>query len=66
MFLSSFGQLQYEFSYSIGMPVQGSNHQFSCHKHEVKEGYVSFIGYDTEIKLAAESGLETHIAFAEA
>ena len=35
-------------------------------EHEVKEGYVFFIGYDTQIELAAESGLETHIAFAEA
>ena len=34
--------------------------------HEVKEGYVFFIGYYTEIELEAESGLETHIAFAEA
>jgi mannose-6-phosphate isomerase len=35
-------------------------------EHEVKEGYVFFIGYNTEVELAAESGLETHIAFAEA
>jgi mannose-6-phosphate isomerase len=35
-------------------------------EHEVKEGYVFFIGYDTEIELVAESCLETHIAFAEA
>ncbi|KAH8818119.1 RmlC-like cupin domain-containing protein [Hyaloscypha sp. PMI_1271] len=35
-------------------------------EHEVKEGYVFFIGYNTEIELAAESGLEAHIAFAEA
>ncbi len=35
-------------------------------EHEVKEGYVFFIGYDTELELAAQSGLETHIAFAEA
>lgn len=35
-------------------------------EYEVKEGYVFFIGYNTEIELAAESGLETHIAFAEA
>ncbi|KAE9375383.1 mannose-6-phosphate isomerase [Stipitochalara longipes BDJ] len=35
-------------------------------EYEVKEGYVFFIGYDTEIELATESGLETHIAFAEA
>lgn len=35
-------------------------------KHEVKEGYVFFIGYNTEIELAAEYGLEIHIAFAEA
>lgn len=35
-------------------------------EHEVKEGYAFFIGYNTEIELAAESGLEAHIAFAEA
>jgi mannose-6-phosphate isomerase len=35
-------------------------------EHEVKEGYVFFIGYNTDIELAAESGLEAHIAFAEA
>jgi mannose-6-phosphate isomerase len=35
-------------------------------EHEVKEGYVFFIGYNTKIELAAEAGLETHIAFAEA
>jgi len=33
---------------------------------EVKEGYVFFIGYNTQIELRAESGLETHIAFCEA
>jgi mannose-6-phosphate isomerase len=33
---------------------------------DVKEGYVFFIGYDTEIELKAESGLETHTAFCEA
>lgn len=33
---------------------------------EVKEGYVFFVGYNTEIELVAESGLETHIAFSEA
>jgi mannose-6-phosphate isomerase len=33
---------------------------------KIKEGYVFFIGYGTEIGLVAESGLETHIAFAEA
>ena len=35
-------------------------------EREAKEGYVFFIGYNTEVELAAESGLETHIAFAEA
>lgn len=35
-------------------------------EHKVKEGYVYFIGYNNEIELEAESGLETHIAFAEA
>jgi mannose-6-phosphate isomerase len=35
-------------------------------EHEVKEGYVFFIGYNTEIEFVAASGLETHIAFAEA
>jgi mannose-6-phosphate isomerase len=35
-------------------------------EHDVKEGYVFFIGYNTEIELVAESGLETHIAFCEA
>jgi mannose-6-phosphate isomerase len=35
-------------------------------KLEMKEGYVFFIGYNTEIELAAEFGLEAHIAFAEA
>jgi mannose-6-phosphate isomerase len=35
-------------------------------EQEVKEGYVFFIGYNTEIELVAESGLEMHIAFAEA
>jgi mannose-6-phosphate isomerase len=34
-------------------------------EHEVKEGYVFFIGYNTKIELAAGSSLETHIAFAE-
>ena len=34
-------------------------------EHEVKEGYVFFIGYNTELELVAESDLETHIAFAE-
>jgi len=34
--------------------------------HEVKEGYVFFIGYNTEIELSAVDGLETHIAFCEA
>jgi mannose-6-phosphate isomerase len=33
---------------------------------EVKEGYVFFIGYNTEIELKAENGLETHTAFCEA
>ncbi|KAH7351070.1 RmlC-like cupin domain-containing protein [Rhexocercosporidium sp. MPI-PUGE-AT-0058] len=33
---------------------------------EIKEGYVFFIGYNTEFELVAGSGLETHIAFAEA
>merc|ERR1712000_56331 len=33
---------------------------------EVKEGYVFFVGYNTEIELIADSELETHIAFAEA
>jgi mannose-6-phosphate isomerase len=33
---------------------------------EVKEGYVFFIGYNTEIELTAENGLETHTAFCEA
>ncbi|CZT41507.1 probable mannose-6-phosphate isomerase [Rhynchosporium secalis] len=32
---------------------------------EVKEGFVFFIGYDTEVELEAGSGLETHIAFSE-
>lgn len=35
-------------------------------EHEVKEGYFFFVGYNTEIELATESGLETNIAFAEA
>jgi mannose-6-phosphate isomerase len=35
-------------------------------EHEVKEGYVFFIGYNTEIEFVTASGLETHIAFAEA
>lgn len=34
--------------------------------YEVKEGNVFFIGYNTEFELAAEDGLETHIAFCEA
>jgi len=34
--------------------------------HEVKEGYVFFIGYDTEIELTTVAGLETHTAFCEA
>jgi mannose-6-phosphate isomerase len=32
---------------------------------EVKEGYVFFVGYDTEVELVAEDGLEAHIAYAE-
>jgi mannose-6-phosphate isomerase len=35
-------------------------------EHEVKEGFVFFIGYDTEIELIAWDGLETHTAFCEA
>lgn len=35
-------------------------------EYEVKEGYVFFIGYNTQLELTAESGLETHLAFAEA
>lgn len=34
-------------------------------EHEVKEGYVFFVGYDTQLELITEEGLETHIAFAE-
>lgn len=34
-------------------------------EYEVKEGYVFFVGYDTQLELVAESGLETHIAYAE-
>lgn len=34
-------------------------------QYDMKEGFVFFIGYDTDIELVAESGLETHIAFAE-
>ena len=33
---------------------------------EVKEGYVFFIGNNTEIVLKAENSLETHAAFCEA
>jgi len=33
--------------------------------YEVKEGYVFFVGYNTEIELTAADGLETHIAFCE-
>jgi mannose-6-phosphate isomerase len=35
-------------------------------EHEVKEGYVFFVGCNTEMEFVAASGLETHIAFAEA
>jgi len=35
-------------------------------EYQIKEGYIFFVGYNTEIELVAESGLETHIAFAEA
>jgi mannose-6-phosphate isomerase len=35
-------------------------------EYDVKEGYVFFIGYNTEIQLVAESGLEAHIAYCEA
>ena len=35
-------------------------------EHELKEGYVFFVGYDTELELVAEEGLEVHIAYAEA
>lgn len=35
-------------------------------EYEVKEGYVFFIGYNTQLELTAESSLETHLAFAEA
>jgi mannose-6-phosphate isomerase len=34
--------------------------------HKVKEGYVFFIGYNTEIELSAVDSLETHTAFCEA
>lgn len=33
---------------------------------QVKEGYVFFIGYNTQLELKTESGLEMHLAFAEA
>lgn len=34
---------------------------------DVREGYVFFIGFDTQIELVAEGeGLETHIAYCEA
>ncbi|PBP20081.1 mannose-6-phosphate isomerase [Diplocarpon rosae] len=33
---------------------------------EVNEGYVFFVGYDTELELVSEKGLETYIAYAEA
>lgn len=32
----------------------------------VKEGYVFFVGYDTELELVAQGGLETHLAFCDA
>lgn len=32
---------------------------------EIREGYVFFVGYDTELEFISDSGLETHIAFAE-
>lgn len=35
-------------------------------ENEVKEGYVFFIGYNTQLEFTAESGLEIHLAFAEA
>lgn len=41
--------------------MKGEGEQF-----EVKEGYVFFVGYDTQLELLAEEGLETHIAYAEA
>lgn len=33
--------------------------------HDVKEGYVFFIGYNTRIELLAEAGLETHTVYCE-
>lgn len=33
--------------------------------HPVKKGYVFYIGYNTEVELVAEDGLEAHIAFCE-
>ncbi|KAK2625813.1 hypothetical protein QTJ16_005125 [Diplocarpon rosae] len=33
---------------------------------EVNEGYVFFVGHDTELELVSEKGLETYIAYAEA
>ena len=35
-------------------------------EYALKEGYVFFIGYDTELELAAVDGLEAHIAYCEA
>lgn len=50
------------------MVVTGGNGTMKADGKEIelKEGYVFFIGYNTEIELKAESGLETHIAFCEA
>jgi mannose-6-phosphate isomerase len=33
--------------------------------YDVQEGYVFFVGYDTQLELVAEEGLEAHIAYAE-
>ena len=35
-------------------------------EYQVQEGFVFFIGYDTETELIVGDGLETHIAFCEA
>ncbi|KAF8856485.1 mannose-6-phosphate isomerase [Acephala macrosclerotiorum] len=50
------------------MVVTGGNGVMKAEgkEHEVKEGYMFFIGHNTQLEFAAESSLETHLAFAEA
>lgn len=50
------------------MVVTGGNGIMKAegNEFEVKEGYVFYIGYNTELQFTSDDGLEAHIAYAEA